>query len=106
MSQPRTTSQNPKPLSTAEYNLSLCRYLPRSTPSMSDTATLTRCPGDSRMASSTFLTVMACGMESPGYRCAVVAGGEARFYRGHARGAHDARRAARAWHRKCGDNDA
>src|ERR1700750_1888409 len=62
---------------------------------MSDTATLTRCPGDSRIAASTFLTVMACGMEPPGCRHPVVPGDEARFYRGHARAAHDAPRTAR-----------
>src|SRR5439155_13577787 len=62
MSQPKTTSQKPKPLSAAEKNLSLCRYLPRSTPSMSDTATLTRLPDDSRTASSTSLGAMSCGI--------------------------------------------
>src|SRR5512140_2484773 len=41
MSQPNTTSQNPNPPSTADMNLSLCRYLPRMTPSMSVTATFT-----------------------------------------------------------------
>src|SRR6188768_2351527 len=45
MSQPKTTSQKPKPPpgegSAAPRNLSMCRYLPRSTPSMSLTATLT-----------------------------------------------------------------
>src|SRR5512134_400606 len=41
MSQPNTTSQKPNPPSTADSNLSLCRYLPRKTPSMSVTATLT-----------------------------------------------------------------
>ena len=41
MSQPNTTSQKPNPPSTADANLSLCRYLPRRTPSMSVTATFT-----------------------------------------------------------------
>src|SRR4051812_28072253 len=45
MSQPKTTSHKPKPPpgegSAAPMNLSMCRYLPRSTPSMSLTATLT-----------------------------------------------------------------
>ena len=39
-SQPSTTSQKPKPDSSAEINLSRCRYLPRNTPSMSVTPTL------------------------------------------------------------------
>src|SRR5450432_1632079 len=64
MSQPNTTSQKPKPPSTAEKNLSLCRYLPRRTPSMSATATLTRWPGSLRTASSTLLAAMFCGMSS------------------------------------------
>src|SRR6266581_3952533 len=63
MSQPNTTSQKPKPPSTAEKNLSLWRYLPRSTPSMSDTATLTRLPAALRTASSTFLAGRLCGMD-------------------------------------------
>src|SRR5690349_11498145 len=56
MSQPKTTLQKPKPDSAAPRNLSLCRYLPRSTPSMSVTATLTFCAGEARTASSA-----ACG---------------------------------------------
>src|SRR5258706_6090713 len=63
MSQPKTTSQKPKPPSAAEKNLSLWRYLPRSTPSMSDTATLTRLPGALRTASSTLLAGRSCGMD-------------------------------------------
>src|SRR6266568_1570351 len=63
MSQPNTTSQKPKPPSTAEKNLSLWRYLPRSTPSMSDTATLTLLPAALRTASSTFLAGRFCGMD-------------------------------------------
>src|SRR3954471_22301609 len=39
MSHPSTTSQKPKPPLAAPSNLSMCRYLPRSTPSMSLTAT-------------------------------------------------------------------
>src|ERR1700676_5256557 len=66
MSQPKTTSQNPKPPSgagcAAEKNLSLWRYLPRSTPSISDTATLTRLPGAVRTASSTFCGAIFCGI--------------------------------------------
>src|SRR5689334_542327 len=50
MSQPNTTSQKPNPPSRALSNLSRCRYLPRSTPSMSDTATLTLARGDARTA--------------------------------------------------------
>src|SRR5258706_6853492 len=46
MSQPNTTLQNPKPLSSADRNLSLWIYFPRNTPSMSVTATLTRAAGD------------------------------------------------------------
>src|SRR5689334_3918864 len=41
MSQPSTTSQKPKPPLAAPSNLSMCRYLPRRTPSMSLTATFT-----------------------------------------------------------------
>src|SRR5688572_3590118 len=41
MSQPKTTSQKPKPPSTAEKNLSRWMYLPRRMPSMSETATFT-----------------------------------------------------------------
>src|SRR6202165_5566719 len=52
MSQPNTTSQKPKPLSTAEKNLSRWMYLPRSTPSMSDTATFTLPMVDLRIAST------------------------------------------------------
>src|SRR6185436_15886284 len=52
MSQPKTTSQKPKPPSTAEKNLSRCRYLPRSTPSMSETATFTLPTPDLRMTST------------------------------------------------------
>src|SRR5215472_4764531 len=63
MSQPNTTSQKPKPPSAAEKNLSLWRYLPRSTPSMSETATLTRLPGELRTASSTFLAGRSFGMD-------------------------------------------
>src|SRR4029078_12299429 len=62
MSQPNTTSQNPKPPSAAEKNLSLCRYLPRNTPSMSDTATFTRLPAALRPSSSTFLAGSSLGM--------------------------------------------
>ena len=46
MSQPNTTLQNPNPPSAADRNLSLCRYLPRKTPSMSVTATLTLPDGE------------------------------------------------------------
>src|SRR4051812_16356429 len=53
MSQPKTTLQKPKPPSAAPRNLSLCRYLPRSTPSMSATATFTFCAGERRMDSIT-----------------------------------------------------
>src|SRR5215813_452275 len=66
MSQPNTTSQKPKPPSAAEKNLSLWMYFPRSTPSMSDTATLTRVPSLLRTVSSTFSTDRFCGMRSPG----------------------------------------
>src|SRR5882757_7612829 len=41
MSQPSTTSQKPMPPSSADLNLSIWTYLPRSTPSMSCTPTLT-----------------------------------------------------------------
>src|SRR5215471_7445079 len=63
MSQPNTTSQKPKPPSAAEKNLSLWRYLPRSTPSISETATLTRLPAELRTASSTFLAGRSFGMD-------------------------------------------
>src|SRR6185312_6515100 len=53
MSQPNTTSQKPKPPSTAEKNLSRCMYLPRRIPSMSATATFTFVAPDSRISSST-----------------------------------------------------
>src|SRR6185436_16534270 len=66
-SQPKTTSQKPKPPSAAEKNLSLCRYFPRSTPSMSDTATLTRLPGLARTASRTCFGAMFCGIVFLGY---------------------------------------
>src|ERR1700758_3635419 len=65
MSQPNTTSQKPNPPSAAEKNLSLWMYLPRSTPSMSDTATLTRVPAAARTASSTFLAGTSCGISAP-----------------------------------------
>src|SRR5450756_1514508 len=56
MSQPSTTSQKPKPPlgsgSTTPRNLVACRYLPRNTPSMSLTATLTHCAPDLRMAAT------------------------------------------------------
>src|SRR5689334_22235077 len=51
MSQPNTTSQKPKPPSTAEKNLSRWMYLPRRMPSMSETATFTLPSGDLRIAS-------------------------------------------------------
>src|SRR5436305_754374 len=62
MSQPNTTSQKPKPPSTAEKNLSRCRYLPRSTPSMSAAATLTLPTGALRTASSTLASGVAFAM--------------------------------------------
>src|SRR5687767_9393341 len=52
MSQPRTTSQNPKPPSTAEKNLSRWMYFPRRMPSMSETATFTLPTWDLRIAST------------------------------------------------------
>jgi hypothetical protein len=72
MSQPNTTSQKPKPLSTAEKNLSRWMYLPRSTPSMSETATFTLPMVDLRIASTMveasfisffafFMTLLDCG---------------------------------------------
>src|SRR5262245_55283533 len=42
MSQPKITSQKPKPLSATDQNFSSDKYLPRSTPSMSNPPTLTR----------------------------------------------------------------
>src|SRR4030095_11114091 len=76
MPQPNTTSQNPKPPSTAETNLSLWMYLPRRMPSMSETATLTRCPGDLRTAAMTWAGVAEAGMDVlPGNRFIVCAGG-------------------------------
>src|SRR5215831_2919883 len=59
MSQPNTTSQNPKPPSSAPSNLSRCRYLPRRTPSMSDTATFTFASGEARTAASTGSSAVA-----------------------------------------------
>src|SRR4030095_14890165 len=79
MSQPNTTSQKPNPPSTAEKNLSLCRYLPRNTPSMSDTATLTRLPAALRTASSTFLAGTSVGMNlfSPDFAAVPLGGARA-----------------------------
>src|SRR6185437_10300725 len=53
MSQPNTTSQKPKPDSTAEKNLSRCMYLPRRMPSTSQTATLTLVVSEARISSRT-----------------------------------------------------
>src|SRR6185295_15489400 len=53
MSQPNTTSQKPKPDSTAEKNLSRWMYLPRRIPSMSETATFTLPISDLRIFSTT-----------------------------------------------------
>ena len=58
MSQPSTTLQKPKPDSTADRNLSLCRYLPRSTPSMSLTATLMRLASLRRISSTMRLALV------------------------------------------------
>src|SRR5678815_2979462 len=55
MSQPNTTSQKPKPDSTAEKNLSRWMYLPRRMPSMSETATFTLPTCDRRSDSTTSL---------------------------------------------------
>src|SRR6185503_3316373 len=52
MSQPNTTSQKPKPPSTAEKNLSRWMYLPRRMPSMSETATFTLAVSDLRSFST------------------------------------------------------
>src|SRR5438874_4449103 len=60
MSQPKTTSQKPKPPSTAEKNLSLWMYLPRSTPSMSETATFTLGLAELRIASRTDAWSVTC----------------------------------------------
>src|SRR5688572_26249664 len=59
MSQPKTTSQKPKPPSTAEKNLSRCRYLPRRIPSMSETATLILPTFDLRIASTIAVPALA-----------------------------------------------
>src|SRR5437870_8696374 len=60
MSQPKTTSQKPNPPSTAEKNLSLWMYLPRSTPSMSETATFTLPAGELRTDSRTAAWSSTC----------------------------------------------
>src|SRR5574339_582101 len=62
MSQPYTTSQNPKPPSTAEANLSLCRTLPRRMPSMSETATFTPGVGDLSTSATIALSERAAGI--------------------------------------------
>src|SRR3954465_740160 len=60
MSHPKMTSQNPKPLSTAERNLSIDTYLPRKTPSMSNPPILARVtPRSSRSFRSCCASIMA-----------------------------------------------
>src|SRR6185503_7965850 len=60
MSQPKMTSQNPKPLSSAERSLSMETYLPRSKPSMSNPPTLARVmPRSSRSFRRCCASVMA-----------------------------------------------
>src|SRR3954452_15993106 len=70
MSQPSTTSQKPKPPLAAPSNLSMCRYLPRSTPSMSLTATLTLVAPLLRSRSITgWVDEAKCGSPGAGRAC-------------------------------------
>src|SRR5581483_4172209 len=73
MSQPSTTSQKPKPpaggAAAAERNLSLLRYFPRSTPSMSATATFTFCAGERRTCSRIRAGVDGGWTGLTGWRC-------------------------------------